>query len=52
MVPYTIFTAQLRYPPNSIKSSRKGLQYDLLVLICMLAQVYLIIFTLAHLLRK
>ena len=42
----------IRYSLNTIKCSRYGLQHDLLVLICMLAQVNLLLFTLAHVLRK
>ena len=40
------------YSLNTIKRSRYGLQHDLLVLICMLAQVHVLLITLAHLLRK
>ena len=42
----------IRYSLNTIKTSRYGLQHDLLVLICMLAHVHALLFTLAHLLRK
>ena len=38
----------LRYPPNTMKRSRYGREHDMLVLICMLAQVYVLLFTLAH----
>ena len=42
----------IRYSQNTIKHSRYGLKHDLLVLICMLAQVHVLLFTLAHVLRK
>ena len=42
----------IRYSWNTIKHSKYGLQHDLFVLICMLAQVHVLFFTLAHLLRK
>ena len=42
----------IRYSPNTIKCSRYGLQHDLFVLICMLAQVHVLLFTLINLLRK
>ena len=42
----------IRDSQNTIKCSRQGLQHDLLVLICMLAQVHVRRFALANLLRK
>ena len=44
--------AYIRCSLNTIKRSRYGLQHDLLVLNCMLVQVHVLLFTLAHLLRK
>ena len=53
MVSYTIYSpGYIRYSLNTIKHSRYGLQHNLLVLICMLAQVHILLITLAHLLRK
>ena len=53
MVSYNILQPRLHTLLSEYhKHSRYGLQYDLLVLICMQAQVHVLVFTLTHLLRK